>query len=410
MKHALLSPSSSHRWLACPGSVRANVDKPWTQNEHALLGTTAHALLELCLRLDAEPTDFTGVLLDEGLMPIDEEMADSVGYALDFVKSYLADNPDAVVRPEREVHMDPQLGLKKLKCPKCDGVGRRGAKPSPPCPTCEGTGAVEVCWGTSDIIIDNHPKECVVIDYKHGIGIVVNVKNNSQLLLYAAGQRQERGRYRRYRKVVIQPRVKGRKPVQEVTLTDTDLVKWINTTAIPGAQAALKADAPRIPGEHCRYCHADGKCGAQYVEVQRAAAEEFKRPDPKGVTPDDISRALTTLASIERIGKAIKEHAIKLVHAGVKVPGWEKDWTNARRLWLDEDKVLKLLQGKFKLEKKECYKIEVLSPAQAEDVLKTKKLWPKKPRGSAGEDFVNPFHDVVGYTERNPSISKTVDT
>ena len=50
MKHAILSPSASHRWLVCPGSVEANIGKPWTQSVFALEGTSAHALLEVCLR------------------------------------------------------------------------------------------------------------------------------------------------------------------------------------------------------------------------------------------------------------------------------------------------------------------------------------------------------------------------
>jgi hypothetical protein len=374
MKHAKLSPSASHRWLVCPGSVAANANKPFEQSSYALEGTTAHALLELCLRLGDEPTNYIGDVLDEGLMPIDDAMADGVGYALDYIKAYVADNPKAHVYVEHSVAYGKQIG-------------------------CEDDEA----FGTSDVIIDNYPKELVVLDYKHGIGITVSVKKNSQLRLYSAGMRHQRGRYQRYRNVVVQPRVPKRKPVQEASITDAELVKWLDTEVRPVVPIALAKDAPRVAGDHCRYCVADGNCAAQYEAVQQAAAKEFKVKDPKRLTPAQIGKLLDTLHTIEQIGKAVKEHAVQQAHAGVTIPGYEPDFTNARRIWVSDEEANELL-SELGLEKKERFKVELLTPAQAEKKLKEKKLWPKKPRGSAGADFVDPLHGVLDYTDRNPTI------
>ena len=41
-QHALLSPSSAHRWLACPASVAASAGLQDTPSEHAVVGTVAH--------------------------------------------------------------------------------------------------------------------------------------------------------------------------------------------------------------------------------------------------------------------------------------------------------------------------------------------------------------------------------
>lgn len=49
-KHALLSASSAHRWLNCPGSVSLTKDMPDTVSEYAEEGRLAHALAELKLR------------------------------------------------------------------------------------------------------------------------------------------------------------------------------------------------------------------------------------------------------------------------------------------------------------------------------------------------------------------------
>lgn len=247
MKHAKLSPSSSHRWLVCPGSVEANANKGHGSNTHALQGTSAHALLEVCLRTGADPEDFFGKVLEKGLMEVDDDMVQGVGYALDYIRAYVENNPSTNVLIEHAVVYGPQIGCKS-----------------------------DEAFGTSDVILDNHPKEVVALDYKHGIGHAVSVKENSQIRLYLVGMRQTR-RYQRYRAVVVQPRLPKRKPVQEApAITDAQLVSWVDKVVRPVVPIALAKDAPRTAGSHCRYCAADGNCQAQYELVMQKAREEFK--------------------------------------------------------------------------------------------------------------------------------------
>ena len=49
-QHALLSPSSSHRWLVCTPSALLESYEPASTSEYAKEGTEAHALAELKLR------------------------------------------------------------------------------------------------------------------------------------------------------------------------------------------------------------------------------------------------------------------------------------------------------------------------------------------------------------------------
>lgn len=59
--HAILSASSSHRWLECPPSAKLCAELPDTSSEYAQEGTDAHTLCEHRLKalLGRETTDPT---------------------------------------------------------------------------------------------------------------------------------------------------------------------------------------------------------------------------------------------------------------------------------------------------------------------------------------------------------------
>lgn len=252
MKHAVLGASSSRRWLTCPGSVEANRSKDRSaSNPHAMLGVVAHALLETCLRLGTEPDKYIDAVLVKKHPPVDEDMADAVGFALDYINSYVANNPGTKVLIEYRVHYGTEIGTTD-----------------------------ELAFGTSDVLLCNHPKELVCLDYKHGVGIGVSVKNNSQLQLYLLGRRKQMrkfGRYRRYRAVIVQPRLRGRKPVQEAPVITDKALDDFATEVRKVVPIALGRNAPRKAGDHCRYCAANGNCPEQYKLVLSAAKKEFAK-------------------------------------------------------------------------------------------------------------------------------------
>lgn len=357
----------------CQGSIEANRGKPWEQSIYALEGTSAHTLLEVCLRMEAEPTEFLGKTLEDGHVPVDEDMADSVGFALDYVASYMADNKKAKLRIEHPVYPAPLLGLKN-----------------------------ELLWGTPDIQVDNYPHEVVTLDYKHGIGITVPVKDNPQIKLYHAGARQNAGRYRRYRSVVVQPRLPKRKPVQEHTHTDAELVKWLDDTVKPAIALALKPNAPRLAGDWCRYCAANGKCLAQMEQKLAKAKKEFTQ-DPKGLAPRDLAKYLDMVPGIEVAIKGLKEYAIQAVHAGAKVPGYEAGFTRSSRVWVDEDKANAAI-AKLGIEPKERFEVALKSPAKLEEVLVAKGLQERRKRGQPRPK--SPLDKHIALTEGNPTIVK----
>ena len=107
-RHALLSASSSHRWLACPPSARLCEGYEDTGSEYAQQGTDAHSLCEHKLKalLGMETTDPT-----EGLSFYDEEMEEcACGYAeyvLSLVEEAKKSCKDPAMRIERRLPLSP---------------------------------------------------------------------------------------------------------------------------------------------------------------------------------------------------------------------------------------------------------------------------------------------------------------
>ena len=82
-KHAVLSASSAHRWLACPPSALACASVKDTASEYAQQGTDAHSLCEykLLKSLGQKAEDPT-----ENLTYFDEEMVGCADAYAEFVQ------------------------------------------------------------------------------------------------------------------------------------------------------------------------------------------------------------------------------------------------------------------------------------------------------------------------------------
>lgn len=368
--HALLSPSASDRWINCPGSIAAGSlveSKP--SSGFAAEGTAAHSVLEMCLRLDQDPDKFIGQEIEKGYT-VTEEMAHAVGHALDFVREEMRLNPALRLHIEARVKPGHLIGLHN--------------------------GELE---GTADIILEDG-RMCITADYKHGQGIYVEVKDNSQLKLYAAGARERNGKpFFKYRNVIIQPRnySNNGRAVREQTITETDLVYWLQKTVRPSAHAALTPNAPRNAGAWCRWCPATGTCRVYARHAANAAAKEFGPVDPTegpivkeqlsnpdNMTPEQLSAALKNLPLLEGWMKAVKNQAFDTLKTGKPLPGWKLGYGAKHRVWKDniQAKVLAAF-AKIGIKREELFTVpEFLTPPQVEKLLKEKSLWPAKPRNA----------------------------
>lgn len=151
--HALLSPSSSERWINCPPSAKENVGGD-TGSTYAQQGTDAHTLCEYKVKKALgfkvrDPTD--------DLEYFDEEMAECTDAYCEFVMEQ--------VQAAKETCADPLVLVEQRL---------------------DFTRWVAESFGTADCIVVADGV-MTVIDFKYGLGVLVEAEGNSQMRMYALG-------------------------------------------------------------------------------------------------------------------------------------------------------------------------------------------------------------------------------
>ena len=153
MSHALLAPSSSERWINCPPSAKENAGGD-TGSSYAQQGTDAHALCEYNVKkaLGHKVRDPT-----EDLEYYDEEMEECATAYCEFIMEQVQSAKEGC--PDPLVLVEQRLDFSRW---------------------------VKDSFGTADCI-------CVadgtmtVVDFKYGLGVLVDAEGNSQMRVYALG-------------------------------------------------------------------------------------------------------------------------------------------------------------------------------------------------------------------------------
>jgi len=375
--HTRLSPSGAHRWMNCPGSVDAAAGQgPGEESGYAAEGTAAHALLEVCLRTDADPIAYLDVVMYTDSTGIEwrvtEDMANAVGHALDWVRTYETLNPEAKVYIEHRVNPGSMLGREDLE-------------------------------GTADVAIDNFPHEIVVMDYKHGAGKVVEVEDNEQTLMYALGMVAFIGAYpEQVRCVITQPRARHEDgPVREHVYTRAQLKEFAKRAAKAAARTD-EIDAPRKAGDWCKWCPDAAYCRTLTDFAIEQAKMDFTEDKPvpkdvKRVSDKELAKLMHALPVLEVWIKALYGRALATMLDGKKINGWKLVQGRKTRKFKNEQAIIKALARKFEID--DYMPRELLSVAKVEQLYKKAKL--KK-------EFEKLLKHIM-YSEPNIHIAKAED-
>lgn len=249
-KHAYLSASASHRWLACPPSAKLCANILDQASEYAQQGTDCH---ELCAYLVEKALGRDVIDPTENLTYYDAEMQNCA----EEYRNYVLEQIEAA----KEFCKDPQVMIEQRL---------------------DFSRWVENGFGTGDCVIVAD-EVLQIIDYKHGLGILVSAGDdehggNSQMMCYALGALEVFGDIydiNQIKMTIFQPR---RDNISTYTISKEDLLKWADEILAPTAQLAYVGKGEFNAGDHCTFCKVKATCRKRAEYNLELAKYDFEMP------------------------------------------------------------------------------------------------------------------------------------
>ena len=270
--HAILSASSSHRWINCTPSARLELNYDSRETEASAEGTAAHALCEYKLRKALNQRT------DKPVSQYDSKEME--GYTDGYVAFVIEALEEA-----KKLCKDPIILIEQkldFSCYVPDGFGT----------------------GDAVIIADSKLR---IIDFKYGQGIIVDAEDNPQMKLYAVGALELFENLYDITEVemtIYQPR---RENISTWSIDVSELKKWADEQLKPTAEIAYEGRGEYKPGEWCTFCKASIKCRARAEAKLKLAEYEFKLPPL--ITDVEIEDILSSVDDLTKWANDIVAYA-----------------------------------------------------------------------------------------------------
>jgi hypothetical protein len=332
MQHSrIVGGSTAKRVIACPGSV-ALVDKmpPQPSSSYADEGTLLHDTIADILDGKGDVAKYVGRKHNDAVLTqdlIDDKLHPAMG-ALDVIDP----------KGEMEYAVESRVGFGDL---------------------------LPDVFGSTDLL-GRIGSRAVVLDWKFGDGVAVEVEENAQLLFYAAAA---------MRTPATQWVFAGADEIELIIVQPPSIKRWLTTPArvatfeqelVAAVKKALKPDAPLAVGDHCRWCTAKPIC-----PLMTGAVDRMVKAKLEALPHDQIARYLDMVPTVEAFIKDLQQLAHGLLEEGQPVPGYKLVPKRATRQWVDEDKAVAFLSSAGV---EAWAEPKALSPAQAEKALKKAKI------------------------------------
>jgi hypothetical protein len=303
--HAILSASSSHRWLHCLPSARLEFEFENTNGEAAKEGTAAHALSEHKLKR---------ALRIRSKRPTSEYDSDEMEECTDAYVDFIMEQ----VELARKSCTDPIVLIEQrldFSCYVPDG------------------------FGTGDCVIISDDR-LHIVDFKYGMGVLVDAEDNPQMKLYALGALEIYDSLYDIKEIsmtIFQPR---RENVSTWTVPVEELKAWAEEELKPKAAKAYQGEGEYMPGPWCTFCRASSRCRARADENLKLAQMEFKMPPL--LTDSEIEEVLSLLPDLTKWANEITAYATDAaVNHGKEWHGFKVVEGRSVRKYKDEDAVAK---------------------------------------------------------------------
>jgi hypothetical protein len=333
MQHSnIVGGSTAKRVMNCPGSV-ALVQKmpPQPSNKYADEGTLLHNVIAEIVMSDKHPEEFLHTKYNDQVLTldlIDNKLVPALA-ALD------------VIDPNKEMEIEAETR-----------VSFGDLLPD--------------VFGSTDLI-GRIGKRAVVLDWKFGDGVAVDVEENPQLMFYAAAaMRTEETKWA----------FDGVEEIEMVIVQPPQVKRWVTTPAriaqfekelVRAVKLAQQPNAELKIGDHCRWCAAKPICPQMTGAVDRALKTSID-----GLDAPTISAYLKNADMLEQWITDLRALALQMLDSGARLPDYKLVAKRAIRQWTDEDKA-KVALFAYGLTESEVMEISIISPAKAEKVLKKRK-------------------------------------
>lgn len=349
-KHALLSPSSAHRWLVCPPSARLEAQYPDSAGESAKEGTFAHKLAELTLQRYLKAIG--NMKYQQEVKALKSGKTKLGNYYTRDMDEYVGEYVDLVIQKfEDAKEKDTEAALlleQSLDFSDWvpEGFGRGDA--------------IVIADGTLEII-----------DLKYGRNTPVTAVNNPQIRLYGLGAYNTFGAIYDIETVcltIMQPRNGGE---SSEVLSVGDLLDWA-VSIQPSAQKAYEGKGDLTPGPHCQFCRAAVRCRALAAYQLDMAKYDFKDADQ--LTDTEVADVLARTDELVTWANKVKSYALtEAVEHDVHWPGWKLVEGRAVRKISEPDQAAEVLSVQYGHTEDEIYK-----PRELKTITQLEKIIGKK--------------------------------
>lgn len=300
--HAKLSASGSHRWILCPGSVKAEENIPDIKSKYAEEGDLAHQLAErLFFKKDYKDLN------------VSDEMVEHVSEYVSYLNNISSDN-------ETKIYIEKKVDFSHI---------------------------VPDGFGTADALILKEGYcggELHVIDLKYGFGNKVESYENTQLLLYAIGTLnslifKEICEIEWIHLEIYQPRLKH---ISKWTISISELRYWEGYIKAK-AEATLDVNAPRIPSEKaCKWCKASSTCLAPFKFMSELPVNK----NSNELTTEETKHILDNTEMLTNFFKDVEERVYNTLLIGGSTEGYKLvKGKKIRKLKVDSEKKIVEILG-----------------------------------------------------------------
>lgn len=316
--HALLSPSSAHRWLNCPRAARLEATLPAKTSIFAEEGTLAHSVCEVTAKKHfgkIKAAAYTRAIkrLKENKLWNAEMLLTAETYVEHLSERAMSFDGEPYVAFEVQVDISDYVP--------------------------ESFGRCDCAMFGGDTLI--------ITDYKHGQGVPVSPAENPQMLLYALGA------LKLYKPLfgndikniqlwIDQPRIDS---YEGWNCTVDFLLKW-GESIKDKAQLAFMGFGDFYAGAWCQFCRANGQCRAQ-AEQRIGAFDDFSNLVGKPadlLTPEQMRAVLDRGETLVDWYKCVRDTALGMILSGTDIPGYKAVEGRSNRAWSDADKALETLE------------------------------------------------------------------